>query len=282
VAATGAEEGRSAPKHAASSRPVPPWYAFVVDPARLITIPISHYCEKARWVLDATGVRYLEEPHAPVAHLRATRAVGGRTVPLLVHGDRVFRDSSDIARHAEELAPPGRGLVPAAGEERARVLAIEDELDETLGVDARLLRYWYQLRDDEPARALVGQMMGLRSTLARRVAARLFRALIFRRYKVNAETARRAEVRVRATFTRLGDGLREDGAGYLVGGRFTLADLTFAALSAPLLGPPEHPVTGRFKGMPIPALDALRTELSTTPAGRHALRVYREHRSAKS
>jgi glutathione S-transferase len=27
---------------------------------RLVTIPISHYCEKARWVLDRAGVPYMK------------------------------------------------------------------------------------------------------------------------------------------------------------------------------------------------------------------------------
>lgn len=249
-----------------------------MDRARLITIPISHFCEKARWVLDAAGIGYREEPHAPVAHLRATRAVGGASVPLLVHGGRVLRDSTDIALYVDTLAAPERRLVPAEAEARARVLAIEDELDETIGIDARLLVYWYYLREDDRARAFVARMMGLRSALAQRIVAPLFRALIFRKYKVSDRAARLAEARVREIFARLGGPI--DERGYLVGDRFTLADLTLAALSAPLLGPPEHPILGRApqSGAP-PELAALRDELSATRVGRHALRVYREHRA---
>jgi glutathione S-transferase len=243
---------------------------------RLITIPFSHYCEKARWALDATGLPYREEPHAPVAHLRATRTVGGKTVPVLVHGDTVLRDSTDIALHADSLAPPERRLVPIQADPRARVLAIEHELDETLGVDARLLAYWHVLGDAASLRAFAERMLGLRAPLARRVIAPVFRALIFRYYRVSRDAASRAEARVRATFARLGDAVSAEG--YLVGNRFTLADLTFAALSAPLLGPPEHPVTGRVGGAPASRAAALRTDLSATPAGQHALRVYREHR----
>jgi glutathione S-transferase len=247
--------------------------------ARLITIPFSHYCEKARWALDATGVAYREEPHAPLAHLRATRAVGGRTVPVLVHDDRVLCDSTEIVLHADALARPGRRLVPEDPGVRERALSIEHDLDETLGVDARLLVYWYQLRDDVPARAFVGKMMRVRSPLVQRVVAPLLRRIIFRKYQVSEETAAFAETRVRATFARLGEDLTA-GRGYLVAGRFTLADLTLASLASPLLGPPEHPVMGRVKGGVTPGLAALRAELSATPVGQHALRVYREHRAA--
>jgi hypothetical protein len=33
-------------------------------PARLVMIPISRYCEKARWALDRSGIAYREECHA--------------------------------------------------------------------------------------------------------------------------------------------------------------------------------------------------------------------------
>jgi glutathione S-transferase len=247
-----------------------------MDPARLITIPFSHYCEKARWTLDATGMAYREEPHPPVVHRRATRAVGGESVPVLVHGTAVICDSTDIALYADPLAPPERRLLPANPERRARVLAIEDELDETLGIDARLLIYWHYLGNGETARAFVARMMGLGSALTQRVVATAFRALIFRMYRVSEPAARRAETRVRDTFARLERTLAE--TGYLVGDRFTLADLTLAALASPLLAPPEHPILGGAQRTAPAALAALRNELSNTRVGRHALRVYRDHR----
>jgi glutathione S-transferase len=244
--------------------------------ARLITIPFSHYCEKARWALDATGVPYHEEAHAPVAHRFATRAVGATTVPVLVHEGGVVNDSTDIAHYADGLAQPQRRLLPEDAEARARVLALEDELDETIGKDARVVGYWALLSNGKVARAFVGQML-LRVPLTPYLVAPLFRAMIFSRYKVSEERARAAEERVRATFARLGPTVQKEG--YLVGNRFTLADLTLAALSAPLLAPPEHPMTSRLS---FPGLEALRTELRDTPVGRHVLRVYKEHRHALS
>jgi len=248
--------------------------------ARLITIPFSHYCEKARWVLDATGLDYREEPHPPVAHLRATRAVGGKTVPVLVHGDRVLCDSTDIVRYADDLAPPGRRLLPDGDEARARVFALEEELDETLGIEARRLAYWYILGDQAVARAFVGRALQGRARAAWGVAARIFRRIIFRRYRVNAETARRAEERLRASFARIGVVLERQP--YLAGDSFTLADVTFAALAAPVLGPPEHPVTGGMNlALPEEFL-ALRADLAATTAGAFALRLYRTRRAARA
>src|SRR5215210_2626638 len=52
---------------------------------RLVAIPISHYCEKARWVLERAGLAYREEPHVEgLRRIAARLAGGGRTVPVLV------------------------------------------------------------------------------------------------------------------------------------------------------------------------------------------------------
>ena len=44
----------------------------------LITIPISHFCEKARWALDRAGVEYEERAHLQVIHWLAVKRAGGR------------------------------------------------------------------------------------------------------------------------------------------------------------------------------------------------------------
>ena len=43
---------------------------------RLITIPISHYCEKARWALDRAGLAYREERHVQGVHQVVSKRAG--------------------------------------------------------------------------------------------------------------------------------------------------------------------------------------------------------------
>ena len=108
----------------------------------LITIPISHYCEKARWALDYTGVRYQERAHLQVVHwVAVARAGGRRTAPVLVCGDRVFADSSDILREANSRARSGWRLYledPAAVTE---IQMLEEEFDTRLGPHGRRWMY---------------------------------------------------------------------------------------------------------------------------------------------
>lgn len=86
--------------------------------------------------------------------------------------------------------------------------------------------------------------------------------------------------RVEAVFDEVAD-VSEDG--YIVGGSFTAADLTFASLASMALLPPEHP-----SGLPQPEDGSLAADVASeiqrlraTHGGRHALRMYREHRHTR-
>jgi glutathione S-transferase len=99
---------------------------------------------------------------------------------------------------------------------------------------------------------------------------------IDRHFAITEESAARSEGEVRATFDAVAERLA--GRPYLCGERFSAADLTFAALAAAVLMPPDY-------GVPLPQPDELpvRTaatvrELRSHPAGAHALAMYRDHR----
>ena len=69
---------------------------------RLITIPMSHYCEKARWALERLGLEYYEERHLQVFHYPRTWWISrGPSVPVLVDGGRVVADSTAILQHLD-------------------------------------------------------------------------------------------------------------------------------------------------------------------------------------
>src|SRR6185295_10774861 len=92
--------------------------------AILITIPLSHYCEKARWALDRVGLPYREEAHAPLLHRLATRRNDGGTVPVLVHGGSRLIDSTDILEHVDAVCG-GDLLYPRDAALRIHVNAFE-------------------------------------------------------------------------------------------------------------------------------------------------------------
>jgi glutathione S-transferase len=103
-------------------------------PLRLITIPISHYCEKARWALDRAELPYREERHIQGIHrVAARRAGGGATVPVLVTPQGAIGESHEILVWADARMAPERRLFPTEPGQRAQVDAICRRLDDGLG-----------------------------------------------------------------------------------------------------------------------------------------------------
>ena len=249
---------------------------------RLITVPISHFCEKARWGLDRLHLPYREEPHAPVFHYPFTLLRGGkRTVPVLVSRDGVFADSTDILQYADRSAAPGEALYPSDPEERRRVVELEEGFDAELGPATRLWGYFHLLPDSALAvKILAGSIPPAERAALPWVfpAARTFMGRAMGLTPAGAKTAIEQVGRI---FSQV-EALLADGRRYLVGGRFSAADLTFASLSAPVLGPEGY-------GSALPSLEELPSEMATVirafrerPAGQYALRLFREDRRPAS
>lgn len=246
----------------------------------LLTIPFSHFCEKARWALDHARVDYREEGHTPGLHRRAVARASGRagSVPvLLLDGNGVLDDSPLIVRWANARASHDRKLLPPAGLDLDRALDLERHLDAELGPHVRRFAYFHLLPDR--ARAL--ELMRLRTPSFEyrlvRLGFPLLRRMMARAMRIDGPGALRSRDKVRAVFEQISRRL-EDGRPYLMGDRFGAIDITFAALSSPLLAPAAHPVRGMTQAEFPPGLRAEGVALGETPAGRFAMRVYREHR----
>jgi glutathione S-transferase len=246
---------------------------------RLITIPISHYCEKARWALDRSDLPYREERHVQVFHyVAALRAGGGSTVPVLVvEGGRTLADSTDILKWLDAQSPGS--LYPRDAAERDEVLALEERFDRVLGPATRRVVYFHLMDHDAflPYNyAGVPRLERVVIAVTQGVALALVKRAIRRRLHVAAGAMPGDLAAIRAVFDEVA--ARVAGQRYLVGGGFTAADLTFASLAAPMLLPPEYgsPLPDS-SGVPRPYRELIE-EMRAHPAGAHALRLYREER----
>jgi glutathione S-transferase len=240
----------------------------------LVTIPISHYCEKARWALDRADIPYRERAHVQAIHRIATRrAGGGLTAPVFVCADGVLSDSADILGWADAQAPSGRKLYPTDPDELARVRALEADFNTRLGPHSRCWMY-QQLRarrDLALAYGCKGIPKWERATL--RLGYPIMIGIVARVLDVTPVRAAESEIEVRAVFDAVGERL-SDGRPYLCGAKFTAADLSFSALAAPVLMPVGYGVRlPQPDELPAYAAKVVR-ELRTHPAGEHALAMF--------
>ncbi len=244
----------------------------------LVTFPMSHYCEKARWALDHSGMTYRERGYPPAVHKLAVHRHGSPTAPVLV-GRRTLRGSSEILRFADAACPPDRSLLGADDGARREAGELMAHFDAELGPPVRAWLYAWLLAD--PARLYEWASCGLSPghRLSLRLLAPRIAGIIAKRMTLGGGSPERLRELVDEQFQLVASRLA-DGRRYLCADRFTAADLTFAALAGPVLSTPEYggdrltlpPVPGEL----APQVDAWRA----TPAGRHALRVYRDHRGA--
>ncbi len=248
---------------------------------RLLTIPISHYCERARWALEHVGLDYVEEQHLQMFHYRPVRrSGGGKSVPVLVTDDGdVLDDSSEIVRYADARAPKDRRLYPTEPTARDEVLAIEHAHASPLGVESRRVMYDHFFRWGRPALGFNGGQAPRHERVLAWLAFPLFERYARGYLEVNASTVSTALERARRIFDDVEARLADDRP-FLTGDRFTAADLTFACMAAPLTAPAPY-------GTPLPspgdmpeATRLLIEEFRAHPAGAFSLRMFAEHRSA--
>jgi glutathione S-transferase len=247
--------------------------------AVLITMPHSHYAEKARWALDWLAMPYREETHVPLLHRLATGRNAGRSVPVLVDGSRRFVDSTEILLHVD-AACGGDRLYPRDPALRHAVEVLEEQFDEALGPHTRRWAYAQLLPDRGLLRKIMSRGVSRVEATLLTVIMPIVIPVIRRAFRITPESAQRSIERVRGVFKevdeRLGDGRR-----FLVGERFTAADLTFAALAGPVL----LPACGRAAYPAIEEVpDSMRAEvlrLRSTRAGQFALRLFSEERGRR-
>ncbi|HKU38195.1 MAG TPA: glutathione S-transferase family protein [Polyangiales bacterium] len=238
-------------------------------PRVLYQFPISHYCEKARWVLDYKGLGYRIHNQLPGPHvLPNLRRTGKRTVPLLVDGDAAISGSHAIALYLEAQAG-GPPLLPPSAAGRAELEKLAHYFDDEVAPQVRRYAYGLILPRTELFREVFFRDYGPLARAIGRAMAKPLGREIGRMYRVRAAPNQALDV-VRTAADRV-EGMLRGGARYLLDDQLSLADITVASLLGPLVGPPRSPWPDDFD---IPELRALREELRSRPIGDYITAQY--------
>jgi glutathione S-transferase len=241
----------------------------------LYDFTFSHYSEKARWALDFKGIPYTARHLLPGFHLRTTRKLAPRSfVPILKTDDAVIQGSNEIITFLDQ-AFPDRRLTPSDPRDAITAIDWEKYLDEEIGVTLRLWFYYYALPDRGRAlRFLCADAPWLqRSLFALSYSA--LRRVMTDRMNITAENASVAQRRFMVAFDRLDQALER--GPFLVGNRFSRADLTACALLWPMCRPGES--ESEVEALLPPTVYALRRQLQQRRFYQWVLEHYRERRS---
>ena len=235
----------------------------------------SHFAEKARWAFDWKGIPHVRRALLPGAHYPRVWWLSGQgMVPVLRLDGRVVADSTAIIAALEHWRPEP-ALYPRDAAERRRALALEEFFDEELGHYLR--RFFMALGFAEPDGARLGAAVfasghGAAASATVRLGYPLMRRFLCWRFDITAASAAFARGKVLAALDRVEAELQP--SGYLVGDRFSVADLTAAALLWPLVDPPDFPYPA-----PLPPTAAFRRALGDRPALHWVAEMYRRHRA---
>lgn len=234
----------------------------------------SHFNEKARWALDFKRVPHVRNSLVPGFHVATVKRMTGAThVPVLKLNGEIFGDSSKIIE-ALERTFPNPALYPDDPAERRRALELEDFFDEELGPYIRRWIFHMVLPYPEFVRGAFVNHASLPTRLAHRAMSPLIGPVMRRQMNINPASAEVARKKTIDAMDRLESELQP--SGNLAGDRFSVADLTAAALLSPLVRPPEFPY--RNEVAPPPEFAQARESLAGHSAFTWTLETYRRHR----
>lgn len=243
----------------------------------LYIFAISHYCEKARWALDYLGIDYQLRHVAPGEHMKIAKELGcpGSSVPYLQVGNRVIQGSTDIISWAESTrSANGKRLAPDADIEQAA--AIEKRIDEIAGVHIR--RFYYSealVEHPSTVRPIFTRYLPLLKKLPVLIGWGKIRSIMKKRMDLGRRQGDESQAITDAELAWI-DELLADGRTYLVGDRFSRADISVASLLSPLVLPEQHPT---YSGLAHPPrLAATVSAWRDRPSLRWVREIYAQHR----
>jgi glutathione S-transferase len=235
----------------------------------------SHFNEKARWALAWKKVEHERRTYLPGPHVPAIRRLsGGTQTPVLVADGRTIAGSAAIVEFLESTVPTP-ALLPADPRLRSDALDFARQFDEAAGPAARAALFSVVLDHGGYFCAIFADQHGSVARAAYRAAFPLARPIVARANKAaDAGDIARAFETVDRSLDDLAT--RIASRGHVIGDTFTVADLTAAALLAPLAGV-EH----ADMALPQPAPESVRALLARYaphPAIRWVNAIYRRYR----
>lgn len=245
----------------------------------LYQFPLSHFCEKARWLLDHKELDFIAQNMMPGVHRAFTQLkTGQNNLPILKDGERWIANSTQIALYLDENYPEHR-LISTDIHLREKILEI-DQICNDLGTHVRRWGLAVTLAmSDEPIEIMMGEKGYLRRF--EKFSKPLLKSLVVKNYQLDEVKVAESKQALEQIITNLNARLIKNGCRYMVGTRLGLADISVCAMLAPLLeliGTPWE--NDQHEAQSVEFID-YKKELLNLPLGQYVQRIYATERNAR-
>jgi len=245
----------------------------------LYQFPLSHFCEKARWLLDHKELDYNAQNLIPGVHRAfAKLKTGQNKLPILRDQDQWIAYSTQIALYLDEVYPEHTLLRPDPTQ-RNEALEI-DQLASTLGYHVRRWGLAHTLSESEqPLDLLIGEKGYLRQF--EKYSKPIMKMLISKGYQLDQDKVDESQREMRRLIAELNQRLIANGGAYFVGERLGLADIAVCSMLAPILEIQDTPWEKEQGETLSEQFLQFKQELSDLPLGQYVLRIYQTERHAR-
>ncbi|OTG94711.1 glutathione S-transferase family protein [Acinetobacter sp. ANC 3832] len=245
----------------------------------LYQFPLSHYCEKARWLLDHKELDFTAHNLIPGIHRAFTQLKTGQNkLPILKDGDKWIADSTQIALYLDDTYPE-HALLRSDAQLREKALEIDSMANE-LGLHVRRWGLALTLSiSDEPIEIMIGEKGYLRQF--EKFSKPILKSLISKNYQLDAEKVAESKKQMDIIINQLNQYLIKNDCRYFVGDRLGLADIAVCSMLAPLLELNGTPWENDTSEIQSEEFLAYKNNFLSLPLGQYVQRIYATERNAR-
>lgn len=238
----------------------------------LYQFPLSHFCEKARWLLDYKELDYIAENVLPgVQQIFTQIKTGHKHLPILKNNTDLVSDATQIAQYLDQLYPE-YNLIRAHKKLKDEIFEI-DQLANELGIE---LEKWLftSLNDVETLDIMLGERGYLRRF--EKFTKPVLKTLI--KKSPSEQALKNAEHHIYQIVEELNQKIIAQQGRYFVAERLGLADIAVCSMLAPVLNIMGTPWENTQLN---PTLTKLKKYILNLPLGQYVLRIYATERHAR-
>ncbi|RFS29238.1 glutathione S-transferase family protein [Acinetobacter cumulans] len=245
----------------------------------LYQFPLSHFCEKARWLLDHKELEYTAHNLMPGVHRAfAQLKTGQNKLPILRDEECWVADSTQIALYLDEKYPE-HGLLRADPQLRTQALDI-NLMSIELGQHVRRWGLSHVLNEGgESLDILIGEKGYLRQF--EKYSKPILKAIMSKGYQLDSDKVAQSKTQMQQLIEQLNEKIIEQGGRYFVGDRIGLADIAVCSMLAPILELAGTPWEKESEDLLSDEFKDYKAYLQELPLGQYVQRIYQTERNAR-